>query len=74
MWEYEQKSNSRPGTSLLARTGILRPSNNIPTRRLVAPPMTEPAIGGIENGIGGETDKQHYQTIDVMGGHVNRET
>ncbi len=44
---------------------------DIGIRRIVPPPVTQPPIGNIENGIGGKTGKHHHQTIDDTGGPVN---
>ncbi len=45
---------------------------DIGIRRIVAAAMTQPAMGGIENGVGGETGKRHGMRIDDRGGRVNR--
>ena len=44
---------------------------DIGIRRIVPTPVTQPSIGSIEPGIGGEAGKRHHQTIDDTGGRVN---
>ena len=40
--------------------------------QLVPPTVTQPRIGGIEDGIGSKAGKQHHQTIDDTAARVNR--